>query len=783
MLTNDIKMNLALNYAAKGMAVFPCEVNGKKPITTHGFQDASTDPEVIQTWWTATPEANIGCAMGDISGIVLLDIDMKGGKDGISALAELEQIHGKLPETLTARTPSGGLHYFFKYKEGYKNSTEKLGTGIDTKGNGGYVIAPGSTIDGVDYEIINRVAPADCPEWIVSILNPIRQEPKPRPVANFATTDTGEDVQAALKYISPDCDYLDWVKVGMSLQSESGIDGLGLWDTWSSRSAKYKAGECAHKWRTFQSGGKTTIASLFDMAKVGGYRPERKAAPVQNHGGQAVIVSKPTDEDFLKQVRQALFDSEIGDAQLFADLAKGQKIFNHTDQVWMDYSSGAWAPDEISDTIITISEKLLKAYNQLYKNVATEKKTLVAEMATNDETADLEAQKEKLKKVTNMEKALTSRIFDLKSKTYLGKVESLARSLMPVTAKDFEKDKTLLCLENGTFDFRTMTLRPHSPDDGLLFQSPVKFDQAATCPKWDEFLRKIFINDQELIDWISFQCGIALTGNIEEQLLFCYGGGANGKSTLFGPLQMMLGPYYMTLPIENLLLSKDAGSSTAAYHKATLANKRLVVAPEMPEGRRLSESLIKDLTGGITDKVTGRNPYGKPFEFFPSHKLMLFGNHKPIIRGSDDGIWRRVRLVPFNYKFAGAEKRDKSEVMAEFKAELPGIFNWCLRGFASRPATPQAVLIASEEFKRESDLLSEFIAETIEVDNRSSVLIKVLFAAYVQHCEKSREFPIAKRPQDLARMLRDRGFEVQPGADRCARLFGAKSKLETSLNL
>lgn len=766
--------------------IFPCREcdspNGKRkaPYTSNGFKDASNDTETIREWQIRWPDALIGLPTGAVNGVFVIDLDLDAakGKDGLHEWELLAAGHEPI-ETFTVKTPRGGRHIYFNHRDGLKNSTDKIAVGIDTRGEGGYVIYPSP---GSGYEIEVDAPLVDVPEWIISMLNPPRQAPTPRPVVNFPTTNTGEDVQAALRYIHPDTDHDSWLKIGMALQSEPSVDGLGLWDSWSSGGQKYCPGDCAKRWRSFKAGG-ITIASLFDMAKAGGYRPERRAAPVQSHGVQAVAVSKPTDADFIKRVQQALFDSEIGDARLFADLARGQKIFNHTDQVWMDYSGGAWAPDEISDTIITLSEKLLKAYGQLYKKIADEKKSVVAEMAGCDEAAGSKELKDKLEKLGKTEKNITSRMFDLKSKTYLGRVESLARSLMPVTAKDFEKNKNLLCLENGTFDFKTLTLRPHSPDDGLLFQSPVKFDLAATCPKWDEFLRKIFINDQELIDWIACQCGIALTGHIEEALLFCYGAGANGKSTLFGPLQMILGPYYLTLPIENLLMSKDAGSSTEAYHKATLANKRLVVAPEMPEGRRLSESLIKDLTGGITDKVTGRNPYGRPFEFFPSHKLMLFGNHKPIIRGRDDGIWRRVRLVPFNYKFTGAEKRDKTEVMAEFRAELPGIFNWCLKGYASRPPTPQAVLVASEEFKRESDLLSEFIAETIEVDNRSSVAVKVLFAAYVIHCEKSREFPIAKRPQDLARMLRERGFEVQPGADRCARLFGAKSKLETSLNL
>jgi len=142
LLANPDLLAAALEYAQKGKAVFPCKPGAKTPLTLHGFKDATTDEAQIRKWWTENPQAWIGMPTGKASGIVVLDIDIKNGAKGNESLAALEAQHGKLPQTMCQRTQSGGWHYFFKNPSDVKlkNSTSKLGNGIDVRANGGYII-------------------------------------------------------------------------------------------------------------------------------------------------------------------------------------------------------------------------------------------------------------------------------------------------------------------------------------------------------------------------------------------------------------------------------------------------------------------------------------------------------------------------------------------------------------------------------------------------------------------------------------------------------------------
>jgi hypothetical protein len=139
---NNPKLQAALAYAAKGKPVFPCGIN-KKPLVAGGFKSATTDPAQIREWWTKWPDASIGMPTGTATGVFVLDVDLP---DGPASLEALEAKHGKLPPTLTQKTGGGGRQYFFTYPEGrkVKNSTSKIGPGLDIRGEGGYVILPPS---------------------------------------------------------------------------------------------------------------------------------------------------------------------------------------------------------------------------------------------------------------------------------------------------------------------------------------------------------------------------------------------------------------------------------------------------------------------------------------------------------------------------------------------------------------------------------------------------------------------------------------------------------------
>lgn len=269
-------LNAALELNGRGFAVFPCRPDGKEPLTQHGCKDASSDTAQVSKWWNACPTANIGVATGGSSGICVIDVDNKDGKNGSAALAELEAKHGKLPETYTVKTPTGGYHFYFRNGDGIRNSTGKLGTGLDTRGEGGYVVAAGSSIGGVKYELVKDLPMVDLPDWVVELLEPPRQKEKPerRSVSGVITTPSEEKVDSALGSINPDCGYDSWFRIGMALKSWNATQGLGLWDNWSSKGAKYKEGECQAKWDSFKTDGGITVASLFDMAVKNGWRAE-----------------------------------------------------------------------------------------------------------------------------------------------------------------------------------------------------------------------------------------------------------------------------------------------------------------------------------------------------------------------------------------------------------------------------------------------------------------------------------------------------------------------------
>ena len=165
----------AVAYAGRGLPVFPC--NGKVPLTEHGFQDASTDPKSVLTWWTRWPTANVGMPTGEASGVVVLDVDVQHG--GTGTLAELERRHGKLPPTAEVLTPSGGRHYWFSHRP-LKSTAGVLGEGLDTRGEGGYVVLPPSVGEnGRPYMFLQKRDRAELPEWIVRLVNDKRRNGSP----------------------------------------------------------------------------------------------------------------------------------------------------------------------------------------------------------------------------------------------------------------------------------------------------------------------------------------------------------------------------------------------------------------------------------------------------------------------------------------------------------------------------------------------------------------------------------------------------------------------------
>ena len=245
-----------------------------------------------------------------------------------------------------------------------------------------------------------------------------------------------------------------------------------------------------------------------------------------------------------------------------------------------------------------------------------------------------------------------------------------------VTANKLDASPWLLGVKNGIVDLRTGVLRDASPSDFITKQAGTIFDNLAPCPLFEQTLRTIFRNDSGLIDYVQRLCGYALYGGVLEHVFFfCHGVGANGKSTVLNVIQAVMGDYAITLPTESLMMAKR-DAAAASPDLMMLRGVRLALASETEDGQRLAEARIKQLTGG--DLVTARALYGGFVTFPQTAKLVIVGNHKPQIAGTDEGIWRRVQLVPFEFTIPAAQ-RDPT-LPGKLMSELPGILAWMVRG-------------------------------------------------------------------------------------------------------
>jgi putative DNA primase/helicase len=234
----------------------------------------------------------------------------------------------------------------------------------------------------------------------------------------------------------------------------------------------------------------------------------------------------------------------------------------------------------------------------------------------------------------------------------------------------------LLNCGNGTLDLSTGILREHSPDDYITRIVSIDFDPGAECPVFIQFLRKIFTDDDELMCYLQRFIGYCLTGRTDEQvLLFLYGTGANGKTTLANIIGALLGDFAATAG-GDLLLQRNGGDLNTLVALAALRGTRLVKISELDDGERIAEARVKSLTGG--DVISCRFLHQGFFEYRPAFKVLLLGNYKPTIRGTDHGIWRRIHLLPFKVTISDSEK--DPGLYQKLMNELPGILAWAVRG-------------------------------------------------------------------------------------------------------
>jgi putative DNA primase/helicase len=346
------------------------------------------------------------------------------------------------------------------------------------------------------------------------------------------------------------------------------------------------------------------------------------------------------------------------------------------------------------------------------------------------------------------------------SKYELDAMIDIAKSLdgIPITPGDCNRDPMLMNCPSGTIDLRTGALAQHRREDLITKMIPVRYDPTAKCPLWLKFLNRILGGDQAVIDFLQKAIGYSLTGSVQEKaLFFLYGIGDNGKTTLLETIREMLGEYAGLAEIESFMhRSQDAVKERTI---ADLHGKRFATASESEEGQRFNESLIKSLTG--MGRLTGRRLYSNSFEFAPEFKLFLDANYKPTIRGTDNAVWNRIRLIPFAVSIPKSEQ-DK-ELGKKLREELPGILAWavlgCLKWRKEGLGSPKVVEHAGAAYRSEMDIVQEFLDECCEKDSDAKTPPATLYDAFSRWCEQRKENPIMASNAFGSR-LEDKGYKA-----------------------
>ncbi len=627
-------LDAALAYAEQGLAVFPlhnplpdgscscgktdCSSPGKHPQTKNGLKAATTNELEIRRWYRHAPDANIGLPCGAVNDIFVLDVD---GAKGESSLARLVEQYGPLPATRKVLTGKG-YQFYFKYP-GYKIRTaapiDRGFPGLDSRGDGGYVVAPPSL-----HHTGNR-------------------RPPKTPGAAAANTDHDE----------------------------------------------------------FDEGSRnSTLASLAGSMRARGMTQEAIEAALLATNMQQCNPPLPDDEvraivrsissyppgspnDVLRTLNDA------GNAERFAKQWGDDARYVPELKCWLVWNGTYWQRDSVG----AVMEMAKRTAFEIYQE---------GNHVTDTQVRDLIVRHSKLSQQAPRLKAM------------LEMAESIPALVVPIAKLD--ADPWVLGVENGTLDLRQGKLMPAKQEDYITKVGPVVFDAAAECPIFLQFLTEIMRGDKELVDYLQRLLGYMLTGDTSEQrLFFWYGTGANGKSTLLNVCKGLLGGELSRQTPAETIMARSNKSGGATPELACLKSARAVMTTEIDEGSFLSEALVKQMTGD--DPIPARALFSAPIEFVPSFKLFIAGNQKPVIRGGDEGIWRRIDMTPFEVTIA-KDKRDPN-LATKLKAELPGILNWALAGCLAwqkrRLDPPTAVLNAVAEYKDDMDILGLWRAEYCDV--------------------------------------------------------------------
>lgn len=395
--------------------------------------------------------------------------------------------------------------------------------------------------------------------------------------------------------------------------------------------------------------------------------------------------------------------TDLGNAECLETLHGGKLRFCHTRKKWLLWAGSHWKVDPNGEAT-RLARETARARYLAAVDIADEKARIaLAKWATGSENQG-------------------------RIKATLEAGQSLAA--LATTIDLWDADPDLLATPDGaTINLAEGRARQPRQSDYLSLASGATYEPDADCPRWRQFLHEVFSGDQELIAYIQRAVGYSLTGHTHEQKLFiCYGTGANGKSVFLDVLSWLAGDFHAAASFSTF--DADNRNDGKNDDLAALKGKRLVTIIETDEDRRLAEARVKALTG--QDAISARFLYGDFFTFRPCAKFWVAVNHRPGVHGTDNGIWRRLQLIPFRQTFTG--DRLDAKLSAKLRAEAAGILNWAIEGaklwHAHGLGACAAVDNATASYRKESDILGAWIDENCILHATLKTEAKELYSSY-----------------------------------------------------
>lgn len=532
-----------------------------------------------------------------------------------------------------------------------------------------------------------------------------------------------DQAREALRAIdAADADYDTWVTVGMALHHESGgsADWHALWDEWCVDSGKFVQATGDAKWWTF---GRRTTGRPVTMRTVLKLAADARGAQ-RADGGEAA------QEGPRRYAR-----TEAGNAQRLVDRWGQDLLWCAETGHWYRWTGAWWRQVPLTEV------------RQLAKEVVD---------AMRDDVAEVEGDKDK---VELLKWCAASQRWNMYQ--HMVEIAALDPRLW-VRMADLDAHWYLFGVPNGVVDLRTGALLPPDRAHRITRVAAVPYDAGAPCPTWDAQVSEVHGHDPEMIGAFRRIIGYCIMGKpVEDVLVINHGGGNNGKSTTHQPILAALGDHATTTPASLFLQDNPtANAGSARPDLLALAGKRFVLVNEPEAEGVLREGLVKSMTGG--ENIPARALWSSTIvQLRPTWVVCMSTNHKPVIKGDDKGIWRRLLPVPWDQDFDNSPLKDVNRE-DKLRAELPGILAWCVRGALeyqrSGLALPGRIDTARREYRGEMDLLADWLAERCECDAAFKCTLDTLWSDWESWARLRGELKYVASRKALSKRLQNRGF-------------------------